>query len=540
MGTANNLFDMSPEQANNLTNFGFATMAAGAQPGATTLGAIGQGGLGMNQAAAQRAQTQYLGAETQGKQFQNQLFPYQLQRMKLESQILQNSLDDGSQSISPSGASAGMPTSPSAGISPMMPKTSERPVNNPGNLRPIGASTGFQQFQTIEDGSNGMTGDLVTKISGKSPAMMAKFGNNYQPTLANLLSTYAPSGDNNDPLAYTKFVSEKTGIPPRKVITVADIPKIQDAMTQFEGNGTQRNVVQDNISQPSSDGRNAGQGLLGNIQTTPAEQPDASQVQYNRLNKNAQGLALINPEAAKVALEQAKQTPYFQTLQEDIKGTQQRKMKAYEQDLTTDKTWSDSIPGLQESEQRLKTMTQAFKLTETGAYASNKAELLAALKGIGINIPKEKQDSISNIQLGLHEQGIDVLQELKQIVQGAGGRILNSEFQNMKQFFTGPNIQPGANQQMLSEALGINHAHQKFVGDWTKAGGMNNALNNGKPMRTTDFQSNWYQNNKIADFVEQAKKDIGPLAGMTGNAAGNSGATHVWTPESGIIPAGGQ
>ena len=104
------------------------------------------------------------------------------------------------------------------------------PVNNPGNLRPVGATTGFQQFATPEAGAAAMQADLTAKING-SPAMGGK-----SPTLSNLISVYAPAGDNNNTAAYIQNVSQKTGIAPDQVLKPEDVAKIMPAMIQQEGN----------------------------------------------------------------------------------------------------------------------------------------------------------------------------------------------------------------------------------------------------------------------------------------------------------------
>lgn len=124
------LFDMDPEMANNLVNFGFGAMAAGGQPGATMAGALGQGGLAMNNAALQRAQTQNTAAEAQSRQLQNQLVPYQLQLMKYRMQALQQ--DMGDDNSSPPSGGAGMPYSSTPGAAkPIEQPITAKPTNEP-------------------------------------------------------------------------------------------------------------------------------------------------------------------------------------------------------------------------------------------------------------------------------------------------------------------------------------------------------------------------------------------------------------------------
>lgn len=115
-------------------------------------------------------------------------------------------------------------------------KGSKQPLsvrnNNPGNIR--GKDGAFVKYATPEEGQQAMANDLSVKIGGKSAAMKAKFGDNYQPTLSNLIHTWAPTNE-NDTTAYINTVAKETGIAPGQVLTQSDIPKLQAAMTKVEG-----------------------------------------------------------------------------------------------------------------------------------------------------------------------------------------------------------------------------------------------------------------------------------------------------------------
>lgn len=106
--------------------------------------------------------------------------------------------------------------------------------NNPGNMRPLGQTQGFQQFETPQDGLAAMEKDLTAKITGNSPAMAARFGAGYSPTLSNVISTWAPP-EENDTQNYVDFVSGKTGIAPDQVLSPMDVKKIMPAMIEMEG-----------------------------------------------------------------------------------------------------------------------------------------------------------------------------------------------------------------------------------------------------------------------------------------------------------------
>jgi hypothetical protein len=106
--------------------------------------------------------------------------------------------------------------------------------NNPGNLRPVGSDSGFQAFSSPQDGINAMRADLNAKIMGTSGAMKANFGEGYLPTLANVISTWAPPSE-NDTQNYINFVSRKTGLDPNQPLETTDIDKLIPAMIEMEG-----------------------------------------------------------------------------------------------------------------------------------------------------------------------------------------------------------------------------------------------------------------------------------------------------------------
>lgn len=90
MADFTDLAGVNPNTWNNLMNFGLATMAAGAQPGISTLGAIGQGGMASMQSArenaAARMQQQLGQQEIAQRQISNAQNLYNLQRQNMINQ----------------------------------------------------------------------------------------------------------------------------------------------------------------------------------------------------------------------------------------------------------------------------------------------------------------------------------------------------------------------------------------------------------------------------------------------------------------------
>ena len=102
-------------------------------------------------------------------------------------------------------------------------------INNPGNLRPVGSSTGFQQFATPEEG--------VSAIDGNLRAYQAKGVD----TLGGIISRWAPPNE-NDTLALIKNASRVTGFAPNQKLDVTGNPQhlqaVRAAIIKQEGSGS--------------------------------------------------------------------------------------------------------------------------------------------------------------------------------------------------------------------------------------------------------------------------------------------------------------
>ena len=128
----NDASGVSPDFYSNLMNFGLATMAAGSQPGATTLGAIGKGGLATVQSARE-------GQQLRGQQ--------QLQQQQIIGAQLQNSQQYGQAAMRNMAlASGGIPTMPLPNMpglqmnQPQAQPTAPQTPSAPSGIQPVSAS----------------------------------------------------------------------------------------------------------------------------------------------------------------------------------------------------------------------------------------------------------------------------------------------------------------------------------------------------------------------------------------------------------------
>jgi hypothetical protein len=136
----------------------------------------------------------------------------------------------GSPAAAPAVGAAPQPTPAAApGAAPAV---GPKPLNNPGNLRPVGDNANFMQFATPQQGMTALQNDLAIKLSGKSQAMGGK-----TPTLTNIISTYSPPNENAT-AALIANASRRMGIDPNAPLTPAQLPQLTQAILQQEQGGT--------------------------------------------------------------------------------------------------------------------------------------------------------------------------------------------------------------------------------------------------------------------------------------------------------------
>ncbi len=134
--------------------------------------------------------------------------------------------------------------------------------NNPGNMKQNGV---IASYNTPEEGLDAMHRDLALKVAGKSPIMKSRYGNDYQPTIRNVVSTWAPPTENNTD-NYVNFVSQHSGLDPDSPLSPQDVPKIMQPMVHMEG------------GQKASNYFGKLMGGIGDAIISPAEASEAAPV----------------------------------------------------------------------------------------------------------------------------------------------------------------------------------------------------------------------------------------------------------------------
>lgn len=95
--------------------------------------------------------------------------------------------------------------------------------NNPGNIRPVGGN-GFRFFESALQGWEAMKNQLMRYFTGKTTGRALQ-------TIQDIVSTWAPAGDNNDPKKYAQDVAKWMGVSPNTVLNLAN-PETMVALMQ--------------------------------------------------------------------------------------------------------------------------------------------------------------------------------------------------------------------------------------------------------------------------------------------------------------------
>lgn len=179
--------------------------------------------------------------------------------------------------------------------------------------------------------------------------------------------------------------------------------------------------------------------------------------------------------------------------------------------IKEEQNWSAALPTSYQTEQKLLTLSNALKMTQSGWGAESKAKVGAMLQSIGVSMPKggalEKWlGNPAEVQKIIHENMLTTMGTLKDMIP-SGSRITQMEFDRIGKALANPNLQPEANYTLLSEAIGALRQNRSLMNSWqeAKSAGWSNPF---------AYQQAWLTKNPTSGFVEQAKNEIGPLKGM--------------------------
>ncbi len=102
--------------------------------------------------------------------------------------------------------------------------------NNPGNIRPVGGG-GFRAFGSALEGWEAMKNQLMRYFTGKTTGRRLQ-------TIMDIVSTWAPAADNNDPAKYARDVAGWMGVSTTAALNLSDpntMAMLMQSMARKEG-----------------------------------------------------------------------------------------------------------------------------------------------------------------------------------------------------------------------------------------------------------------------------------------------------------------
>jgi len=189
--------------------------------------------------------------------------------------------------------------------------------------------------------------------------------------------------------------------------------------------------------------------------------------------------------------------------------------------------WADALPSNITGEQRSLAIAKALKETQSGKWATEKADIAAGLRTVGVKLPDSVLNDPAAVQTALKDNFQSTLAQIRAFTS----RPAAVEVQLASKNFANPNLQPEANAKIIAQVVGNMRWERALMNDWAAAKGKPNA--DGKTwLDPQDFQRAWIQHNPVQKYIDSAEKDIGPLKGMKGALQADPKIKAMITPEN--------
>ena len=151
--------------------------------------------------------------------------------------------------------------------------------NNPGNIRPVGGG-GFRAFGSALEGWEAMKNQLMRYFTGKTTGRRLQ-------TIMDIVSTWAPAADNNDPAKYARDVAGWMGVSPTAALNLSDpntMAMLMQSMARKEGYSNWNSPLAHQAAGAQVNQQNTYNIYGGNAQEIGQE------VSRRQLDANARGL----------------------------------------------------------------------------------------------------------------------------------------------------------------------------------------------------------------------------------------------------------
>lgn len=189
----------------------------------------------------------------------------------------------------------------------------------------------------------------------------------------------------------------------------------------------------------------------------------------------------------------------------------------------TENDWNDALDSGYVAEQRAMAIADALKRVQSGQWTTEKADIIAKLRGVGIPVP-------NNVVSGANPEAVEEVlknnfQSTLNQIRAFSSRPAAIEVQLAAKNFANPNLQPAANLQIIGETVGTLRWERAMLNDWAQAKQQG-------WQDPQDFQRAWTKLNPVQKFVDQTEKEIGPLKGMASSSQTGASTGTAAPPQS--------
>lgn len=162
-------------------------------------------------------------------------------------------------------------------------------------------------------------------------------------------------------------------------------------------------------------------------------------------------------------------------------------------------------------------LIDTYSKIKSGTLTAQNPELMNKLAGWGV-LPKEGVSDLAGVQRALNTHVLDVLNQMKDQNQSAGGgpptRLFGSEINAMLEEGANPAIQPEGMFNILSKAKGLTNYGQDMVKGWQQIGGAGNRIAGGDSLLPDDYTQKFIDSHDTKDYVTAARSSIPAFKGM--------------------------
>ena len=152
------------------------------------------------------------------------------------------------------------------------------------------------------------------------------------------------------------------------------------------------------------------------------------------------------------------------------------------------------------SRQRLQAIANILQTYQPGAFAEQKADIIAKLRGVGIPVPDTATANPAAFQEFTKNATANIFNDVKGV---GGGRVLATEIDQLSKANASPGLQPAAAASIIGQGTGLldyMDAHDKDYFAWKRL--------HPNTVDTSEFEMPWAEKNPASKYVDAATKGV--------------------------------